>query len=388
MSARKVGQLIPKGENAWLLRWFVGKLPNGKRKYASKVFDGTTYQAQRELSRLTNQVEEGTFVAPAKQTVQQYLKWWLENVCKIDVTYATLRSYTARFEHDIYPNAGMLKLHKLTWQGLQAVYNKLREAGKSGRTIQYTHTILKMALRHAVKGKLLKENPCDHATPGTSAKVEMAVWTAEAVQLFLERTQDERDYALWFTLLNTGLRPGEAFGVKWSDLQGDRLRILRAVTQVSKNVYGLEEPKTESSKRAVALTKENLQVLQTHRKRQAAEILAAGPEYVRQDFIFANELGGHDIDTYARRRWKRALVRVNRTPKGQEKARQLPRIRLYDTRHTHATMLLKANVHAKIVSERLGHASIKITLDTYSHVLPDMQDSAVTQFEALIAASR
>jgi len=387
--------MIPKGEGKWLLRWFTGRDSSGKRKYASRLFSGTTSQARKKLNSLTTQVAEGTFVAPAKQTVGQYLEWWLENVCKPSVRPFTLRSYEQRLRIDIYAAVGALKLHKLTWQTLQTVYNRLREARKSGRTIGYTHTVLKSALGHAVKGKLLRENPCDHAVPGAHVKKEMVVWTADEVQLFLERTKGTRDYPLWYTLLHTGLRPGEAFGLRWGDLQRNRLHIQRAVAQQGKAyTYNIESPKTERSKRSVVLTKENIEVLQTHRRAQAAAMLAAGPEYKRLDFVFAGADGSFDNDMYARRRWKRSVARVNgllRREYGKDRrvedAPQLARIRMYDTRHTHATLLLKANVHPKVVSERLGHANIKITLDTYSHVLPDMQKEAVAQLEALMAAS-
>lgn len=396
MAGRKTGQLIPRGENRWLLRWFTGREPNGKRKYSSKVFEGTTSQAQKELARLTVQVDEGTFIAPAKQTVQEYLEWWLENVCKPDVSPSTHRSYSLMLRSYIYSAVGGLKLHKLTWQALQTVYNELRKSGKSGRTVGYAHTILKQALGRAVRGKLLRENPCEHATPGSRTKPEMQVWTAEEVQLFLERTKNDRDYPLWYTLLHTGLRPGEAFGLKWSDLQSDKLSIQRAVAeQGNSGEYAIEEPKTERSKRSVVLTRENIEVLQSLRRSQAAVILAAGPEYKRLDFVFATPNGDHDNVQYARRRWKRAMNRVNGLLRREavpgsrvEDIRQVPLIRLYDTRHTHATLLLKANVHPKIVSERLGHANISITLDTYSHVLPDMQKEAVGQLEALMAATR
>jgi integrase len=241
--------------------------------------------------------------------------------------------------------------------------------------VQYAHTILKTALKHAVRGKLLRENPCDHARPGTAEKAEMQVWTADEVQFFLERTREDRDYALWHTLLYTGMRPGEAAGLRWGDVQGDRLHIVRAVTDT-----GLEAPKTERSKRAVALTKASLEALQAHRKAQAAEILAAGPAYTRQDLIFPSANGSLDQIALMRRRWQRATKRAS---KGRETP--LKPIRLYDTRHTHATLMLKAGVHVKVVSERLGHATTAITMDVYSHVLPDMQDAAVEKLEALLA---
>jgi integrase len=393
--------MIPKGDGKWLLRWFIGRNNAGKRQYASETFEGTTYQAQRKLSSLTNEVEEGTHVIPSKQTVQQYLEWWLEHVCKPEVAGSTLASYTARLKNGVFDTVGALKLHKLTWQQVQTVYNGMRDREMSGRTIQYTHTVLKQALSHAVKGKLLKDNPCDHAIPGSNEKKEMLVWTAKEVQLFLERTQGTPDYPLWHTLLNTGLRPGEAFGLKWGDLQGDRLHVVRSVVETDKKgKYTIGPPKTDKSKRSVALTGESLAVLQAHRKAQAVEILAIGPDYDRKDFIFAPEMGGHDLPTYTGRRWRRAVRRVNAKLEKEAasgggnnrmsedvSAKLLKDMTLYGTRHTHFTMLLKAGVHPKVVADRAGHASVVITLDTYSHVSPDMQDEAVGKLTALMQAN-
>lgn len=390
MTARRAGQMIQKGDNKWLLRWYVGRTLEGKRQYASKVFEGTHFQAQRELARATTSVVEQTFVPPAKQTVHEYLTWWLAEVCAQSVQPSTRASYERRLRMDIYPTLGMLKLDKLTWQAVQSVYNQLRASGKSGRTVAYTHTVLRHALGHAVKGKLLRDNPCDHATPGTHEKREMLVWTAEQVQVFLDRTKGDRDYPLWYTLLHTGLRPGEAFGLKWSDIADGRLQVLRAVAQQGDGTYALESPKTARSKRSVPITEANAAILAAHRKAQVAEMLAAGEHWTRNDFVFPGPTGAFDTDRYARRRWLRAVDRVNRILAGEQAKiaasdrQKLPGIRLYDTRHTHATLLLKAGVHPKVVQERLGHASITITLDTYTHVLPDMQEEALGKLDTLM----
>jgi integrase len=181
---------------------------------------------------------------------------------------------------------------------------------------------------------------------------------------FLKITKEHPWHALWELLLFTGMRPGEAFGLKWSDLEGNKIRIQRAVVEShEKGGYTLGEPKTKRSKRTITLEESTVQVLRAHKARQAGEILAAGEAYDRQDFIFANPTGAflniHAVDT----RWETSVRKSG-----------LPRITLYGCRHTHATMLLTAGLNPKIVSERLGHASIVITLDTYSHVLPDMQD--------------
>jgi integrase len=392
MEGRKHGQIIPRGEGKWLLRWFVGKV-NGKRKYASEMFEGTFAQARKTLASKTAEVTEGRSLVPSKQTVRQYIEWWLDHVAATDVTAATLNSYRARMEHGVFPTLGDLSLQKLSWQQVQALYNTLRET-KSARTVQYTHTVLKAALNHAVKGKLLRENPCSHARPGSKdsgskpAKHEdMQVWKANEVQVFLDRIQktaSRGDYPLWHTLLQSGLRPGEALGLKWSDLEGDRLQVQRTVAETAeKGTFHLEAPKTKRSRRSVALTEESVRVLAAHRKAQAAEILKAGDQFERNDFVFPADNGSFQLPPYVARRWKTSIKRVNKLL-AKEKTDLLRQIRLYDTRHTHATLLLLAGVNPKVVSERLGHASVVITLDTYSHVLPDMQEDAVSKLSKVL----
>jgi integrase len=235
--------------------------------------------------------------------------------------------------------------------------------------------VLSQAFKKAVAWRVLANNPCDSVTLPKKECVERQVWTPEQVNTFLNATREHPWYSLWEILLNTGMRPGEAFGLKWSDLEGNKIRIQRAVVESrEKGRYTLGEPKTKKSKRTVTLAESTLYALRAHRARQAGEMLAAGESYNRQDFMFATSKGSflniHAVDT----RWETCVRKSG-----------LPRITLYGCRHTHATVLLMAGVNPKIVSERLGHASIVITLDTYSHVLPDMQDEVVTKLGMLTA---
>lgn len=379
MADRKSGSIIPKGDGKYLIRWFVGRdASTGKRQYASKTVTGTFSQAQKTLGKETHEVSEGNYVAPNKQTLGAYLESWLRDVLATKVTEATHKSYSVRLQSDVIDRIGGLKLDKVTPQVVQALYSDLSRGGLSPRTVQYTHTIFKQALKVAISWKLLRSNPLSDVVLPKKTHTEMQVWTATEVNTFLTATTGTRDYALWYILLHTGMRPGEAFGLKWEDLDNDRLSIRRAVAETAvKGQYIIKAPKTKKGTRSIAVSQELLAVLKAHRVAQIAEILSAGEAYTRQDFIFADKQGHHETIIPVRGRFHSARRRA-----------KMRKIRLYDLRHTHATLLLKAGVNPKVVSERLGHASVVITLDTYSHVLPDMQDEAVDRLGAILKAAQ
>lgn len=202
----------------------------------------------------------------------------------------------------------------------------------------------------------------------------MSVWIEEQVTTFLGLTAGTTMGPLWHLLFATGMRPQEALALKWADLDGSTFRVVRALkTTLKYREYEVGEVKTKRGKRPIVLPAETLRVLQAHRRTQAAVILAAGGAYKRLDFVFADAEGGFIDPVYVARRFKTAVKRS-----------KLPKIRLYDARHTHATILLRACVNPKIVADRLGHASVVITLDTYSHVLPDTQEEVAAKLDGLL----
>ena len=197
----------------------------------------------------------------------------------------------------------------------------------------------------------------------------MKTWTAAELRRFLEHARSDRLYALLLVYATTGLRRGEALGVRWSDLNGNRLAIRR--TWIGTGVESL--PKTTKSVRSVALDSATVATLRDWRKRQAEEQLAAGPAYADHGFIFCDELGSPLLPSTASWRFQWLAKEAG-----------LPLIRLHDLRHTHASLALHAGVHVKVVSERLGHASVAITLDTYSHAIPALHEEAADTVAALV----
>jgi len=253
----------------------------------------------------------------------------------------------------------------------------MQDRGLSPRTVRYTHTILKNALDQAVRWGKIYRNPADLVDLPRQDKKEMKCLTPEQAIIFMDATIYSPHKALFSLLMASGMRPSEALGLKWPDIdfKNKRVTVRRSLSRVNGKGLVLEETKTARSRRTIPLPGDiitDLQELNNEYDKAAAKRTAKEKwnlpveEYYDQELVFANETGGPlDEGNILRRHFKPLL-----------KSAGLPEIKLYNLRHTCATLLLSAGENPKIVSERLGHSSINLTLDTYSHVLPDMQVSA------------
>jgi integrase len=241
--------------------------------------------------------------------------------------------------------------------------------------VRYVHVIIRRALADAVRWGRLSRNVADGAAaPKQASKREMHTWTAQELRSFLAHVAEDRLYAAYITAATTGMRRGEVLGVHWRDVDLDTARL--AVTQ-SLIAVGYElsfsEPKTAKSRRLIALDPVTVAALRAHRKAQLEERLRWGAAWQDGDLVFALE-NGSPVHPDRFSDWFQEHV----------KAAELPRIRLHDLRHTHATLALQAGVHAKVISERLGHSTISITLDTYSHAIPAMEEEAAAKVARLV----
>lgn len=388
---RARGQVIPKGPDRWLIRWYIGRDGAGKRLYGSETIHGTAKQATTTLSKKVVAVEEKTYVGPCKQSLVEFLtgyktvreleaalkplkgierlvavKGWLGGRQKLSV--ATKASYLERARRDILPTLGALRLDALSRGRLQTWIGDLVASDRlSTRTVQYATVILKAALAQAVEDGKLPKNPAASLELPKAEHGEMSVLTSAQMTTLLTKTEDPQRKALWTLLLAGGLRPQEALALQWDDLDepAGTLTVRRALVGDGCGGYVIGPPKTKTGTRIIHLPAAVFETLRAHRTRQATAILAAGATYRRQGYVCAGATGGPLDLSAVRRRWK-----------GDLKALQLPAVRLYDARHSHATTLLAAGVHPKVAQERLGHASVKITMDTYSHVLPSMAKEA------------
>jgi integrase len=355
-----------------------------ERRRETKGGFATRREAQTAMSKVAVSVEERTHVVSTRLTVREYLtKEWLPAI-EHTVRPTTYRSYVAHVECHILPALGSVQLQKLSPAQINALYARLGRSGKrngqglTALSVRHVHAVLHRALKDAVRWGRLARNPADLADPPRVAAHghELRTWSAEQLAAFLNSQRDDRLYALWHTLAMTGLRRGESLGLRWEDvdLEAGRLCVRRALVPCDKEVL-VSEPKTARGRRVVALDPGTVAVLKGQAARQLQEQQDAG--WTETSLVFTNE-DGQALHPWVTSRCFRKTV----------KEAMLPEIRLHDVRHTHATLALRAGIHPKVVSERLGHATVSITLDTYSHAIPAMQEEAATLIAGLVFAAR
>jgi integrase len=365
----------------WRVRVNMVDPQTGRRKRPQRTYK-TRREAEAGKIAWLAEIERGTAVTTSKMTLASYLDYWLETVARHRVRPTTLASYTQIIHNRIVPTLGTVPVQKLTPAQVQALYGRLLENGRidgrtrglSPRSVKYAHTVLRMALQDALKLGLVPRNVCDAAMPPKAGRPQVQYWDSEDVRRFLDVAHEDRDRALWVLALHTGMRRGEVLGVRWQDLDLDRalLRVRQSLVQ-SGGVLGFQEPKTSSSRRTIALDETCVATLREQRNRQMVQRLEMGPLWHGQDLVFDTDLGMPLHPSNVNRRFVALIIRAG-----------VPRIPFHGMRHTHATMLMKHGVNPKVVSERLGHATIAMTLSTYSHVLPQMQEQAAAIFAAAV----
>jgi integrase len=378
---------VRKRGSTWSVIVDVGLDANGKRKQQWRGGFTSRKDAEAELTRVLRRLQTGEYVAPSKLTVGAFLNdEWLPAI-RATVRPTTYRSYETHVRVHIEPLLGQVPLQKLTGARLNEFYAALARSRQRGMkplspaTVRRAHAMLHRALRDAVRWDRIARNPADLSDPpkqrATAAR-EMSTWSSDDVVAFLSSVHDDRLYALWLFLITTGLRRGEAAGLRWQDVDLERRRASIRQAHVAVG-YAVEvaEPKTSRSRRVLALDKGTVAVLRAHRKSQLVDRLAAGTAWRETGLVFVQSDG--------------VALHPDRITKLFDKAvlaAGVPRIRLHDLRHTHATLALEAGLHPKVVSDRLGHSTTSVTLDIYSHVTPSLQEEAAETVAALLQRPR
>jgi integrase len=387
---------IRKRGSTWTVVVDVGRDPEThKRRQTSRGGFRTRAEAARWLTKMLSQLDQGSYVAPVRQTVGEHLLDWLPAV-RSSLRPSTFESYERNVRQHLIPAIGHVWLDQLTPDRLAAAYAEFHRSGRldgagglASRSIRYLNTILGKALGDAVAegkiGRNVAQAPTVRQRLPRHARPEMATWTAEELAAFLTQLRGDRLHTPVLLAATTGMRRGEVLGLRWRDVDLDASRVavrqtLAAVRDVDgdigRHMLVFGEPKTAKGRRTVPLPPQTVAALREYRRGQIAERLLVGPDHIDRDLVFAEPDGSPMHPDKFRKRFE---VRIARSG--------LPRVRFHDLRHTYATLALQAGVHPKIVAEVLGHANISITLDTYSHASPAMQESAAATVARLVFGS-
>jgi integrase len=362
------GSIRRRGKRTWEVAIRLGKDPvTGGYRRRFMAVAGTKRDAERVLTEALHQRDTGINVDPGKLTVADYLRRWLRDYAAHNVAPSTLARYTGIVEHHLIAQLGGLRLRDLRPAHIQAAYGRALTAegrvdGRAGplsaRTVIQHHRILREALSHAVEWQLLARDPTTGVRPPQAEHHEMRVLSPEEARH-----------------LATGARLGELLALRWQDLDldGGMMRIMRTAQSIPGQGTVFSAPKTRRSARPVALSTDTVNVIREYRRVQLQQRLAVGPAYADDELVFASASG----NPLSRGNVRTSFLRLTRKA-------GISGVRFHDLRHTAATLMLAAGVHPKIVSERLGHATISITLDTYSHVLPGMQREAANLLDVVL----
>ncbi len=372
------GSISKRSGGGWMAQYYVLSGTGGRERRT--LYAKTRTEAARKLARAIGERDTGFVVDAGRLTVGDYLERWLEDSVKGTVRTSTYEAYRYMVEPHLVPFLGALKLRDINPVHVRALYREKLEAGLSAATVRKMHAVLSKAMKQAVLDGLIHRNVCDSVRPPRLARKEIRPLDPEQAGALLRAAASDRLEALYVLAVHTGMREGELLGLKWEDvsLDGEEpvLRLRRALVREAGKV-ALGELKTPKSRRQVRLTRAAAGALRAHLARQMEEIERAGPSYRAGGLVFATESGSPINPSNLRNRSFKPLLR----------RAGLAGICFHDLRHTCATLLLTRNVHPKLVQELLGHATISMTLDTYSHFLPSMGDQTVRAMEAALGSA-
>jgi integrase len=351
-----------------------GKDPiTGKYDYTWVTVRGTKKEAERQRTELLHQLDTGTFIRPSKTTFAEYLERWLQDYARPNISPRGYERYAGIIKKYFIPEMGDLALTQLKPEHIQKHVRTIREQGLKPETIKFHHAVVHKALQTAVKWGLLYRNAADGVDVPKDGHTEMQTWDDFEVRQFLDTAKDSIYYALFHTALFTGMRRSELLGLKWEDVEIQTISVRRSLHHLKDGSYIFTPPKSAKSTRTIALAPSSVLVLAEHKERQQAIRTMLGETLGKDDLVFSTPQGAPLRPNTITRAWGILAAKAGVKP-----------IRLHDARHTHASLMLKQGIHPKIVQERLGHATISMTLDIYSHVAPGLQEAAARSFDALV----
>ena len=357
----------------------IGRDPiTGKRKQKTRSGFKTKKEAQAALAELINKVEKGETVDFRKTIFKDFILDYLEKNYRNKVKPTTYDTYYSLITKQIIPYFKDITLNEMNQFVIHDFYNEKLKEGYSTNYIRRMHEMLVMALRVAKKWDLIGKDIASMIESPKVKKKEMKIWSIDHVNQFLETCTHSRYHPVFFLAAYTGMRKGEILGLTWDDIDFNK-RIISVNKTLFKlaDGYSLGTPKSQSAIRDIYFDEEIEKVLKRQKVRQKEEKLKNGRVYQENNLVFAQEDGGFVYPSSVNILFTRFINRSG-----------LPRIRFHDLRHTHATILLQMGVNPKVVSERLGHSSVQITLDVYSHVTKEIKQDISKDFSNMMKSGQ
>jgi integrase len=371
--SRRVGQIVSRGQRRWLVRVFLGRdRETRRRRYLSRTVHGPVRQAQSYLNKVLRERDLGRRVEGVAVTLDEFLDRWLETAAKPKLRDKSYESYKSLLRRYIRPVLGGRILSAVTPLDVQDAYQKMIDRGLSSRTVRYTHSVLRSAIRQAIRWRLLLQDPTDGAQLPRLGRREMRVLDAEQSRIFLGAALKTHYGRVFAVALTTGMRPSEYLALKWSDIDWDRgtVSVVRTLER-SAGGWRFAETKRARSRRVIKFQDWVLEILKNLQAKTIRRSGCSRPD--NSELVFTCPTGRPIYSDKLARRFKAILRQAG-----------LPVVRLYDLRHTSATLALAAGVPPKVVAEQLGHASAAFTLDVYAHLLPHMQEQAAKKVEEVL----
>ncbi|MDN5697094.1 MAG: site-specific integrase [Rubrobacter sp.] len=364
------GSISKRKDGRYMARYTIYTPDGPKQKTITGKKDESREDVAKKMNKAIADRDSGLVFDSENMSVEEYLNRWLADSVKDTVRQSTYVSYKRMVNNHLIPGLGRIKLSKLKPYDLKRLYRKKLDSKLSTRTVRYTHTIAKKALKDAVRMEMIPRNPADAVDPPKLIQQEMRPLSADQVKALLA-TASDRLAPLYTVAVHTGMRPGELLALRWDDVDLEGSPATVRVNRSRSTTGEIGDPKTSKSRRRIELSAAAVKALKEHRKRQLEERIKKAGLWEDQDLVFPSEIGGPLSHHNLVRSFKRNLSRAGLDEK----------FKLYDLRHTSATLLLSRNVHPKYVQEMLGHASITLTLDTYSHVIPGMNGGTASAMD-------
>ena len=372
------GNIIKRSKGSWTIIINLGRDPaTAKRKQQWVTIRGTKKQAETRLAELLNQMDTGGFIKPTKETFGSFLQRYLDDYISTQIRATTLEAYQQRGKH-LIDGLGHIPVSELREEHIHKYYREKSKTLSPGTLIKH-HNLLRSALSQGVIWRTLTRNVAEAVKPPKVSRKEMRALTGPEVHRMLEACEDTAWHSIFHTLTWTGLRRSELLGLRWKDVDLilASLRVVQSVQRLNTGEFIVQEPKTASGRRTIALSPASCLVLREHREKQEADATLLGRQLAEDDLVFSHPDGSPRDPSTLTLAFRRLTRRIG-----------LDGVRLHDLRHTMASLYLEQGVNPKTVAERLGHASVTITLDLYSHCLPGVQEAAAVQFDTAMEQAK